>query len=99
MGILTRAAVAVDAFALDAVKTYLRIDGESEDSALSALIATAVEQCEAFIGVAVVAGSRVEITQGCDKRFATCVARFSNAVNFRGEPHLPGNDLLTRYGE
>ena len=29
---------------------------------------------------------------------ATCSARFGNAVNFRGEPFLPGNDLLARYG-
>jgi uncharacterized phage protein (TIGR02218 family) len=43
------------------------------------------------------AGCRVELREGCDKRFATCVSRFDNAVNFRGEPHLPGNDLLTRY--
>jgi uncharacterized phage protein (TIGR02218 family) len=43
------------------------------------------------------AGCRVELREGCDKRFATCVARFANAANFRGEPHLPGNDLLTRY--
>jgi uncharacterized phage protein (TIGR02218 family) len=43
------------------------------------------------------AGTRVEITQGCDRRFSTCVGRFANAANFRGEPHLPGNDLLTRY--
>jgi len=42
-------------------------------------------------------GCRVELREGCDKRFATCVERFGNAVNFRGEPHLPGNDLLTRY--
>jgi uncharacterized phage protein (TIGR02218 family) len=42
-------------------------------------------------------GCRVELREGCDKRFATCVRRFANAVNFRGEPHLPGNDLLTRY--
>ena len=48
---------------------------------------------------AVVAGARVEMIEGCDKRFATCIARFANAVNFRGEPHLPGNDLLTRYGD
>jgi uncharacterized phage protein (TIGR02218 family) len=46
---------------------------------------------------AVVAGTVVEIREGCDKRFETCVARFDNAVNFRGEPHLPGTDLLTRY--
>jgi uncharacterized protein len=32
-----------------------------------------------------------------DQRFSTCVSRFANALNFRGEPHLPGNDLLTRY--
>jgi uncharacterized phage protein (TIGR02218 family) len=46
---------------------------------------------------AVEAGCRVELRDGCDKRFETCVTRFGNAVNFRGEPHLPGNDLLTRY--
>jgi uncharacterized phage protein (TIGR02218 family) len=43
------------------------------------------------------AGMRVEISEGCDKRFETCRARFANAANFRGEPHLPGIDLLTRY--
>lgn len=46
---------------------------------------------------AVESGCRVELREGCDKRFGTCVTRFNNAVNFRGEPHLPGNDLLTRY--
>ncbi len=45
----------------------------------------------------VVAGARVLLTEGCDKRLTTCAARFANAVNFRGEPHLPGMDLLTRY--
>lgn len=45
----------------------------------------------------ILAGTRAEIVEGCDRRFATCVARFANASNFRGEPHLPGNDLLTRY--
>jgi uncharacterized phage protein (TIGR02218 family) len=46
---------------------------------------------------AIAAGDLVEIRQGCDKRFATCAGRFANAENFRGEPHLPGMDLLTRY--
>lgn len=40
---------------------------------------------------------RVRLTEGCDKQLATCRDRFGNAVNFRGEAHLPGNDLLTRY--
>ena len=46
---------------------------------------------------AVAAGALVELVEGCDKSFATCTTRFGNALNFRGEPHLPGIDLLTRY--
>jgi uncharacterized phage protein (TIGR02218 family) len=42
-------------------------------------------------------GDLVDISEGCDKRFETCRGRFANAENFRGEPHLPGMDLLTRY--
>ena len=42
-------------------------------------------------------GDLVELREGCDKRLATCAGRFANAENFRGEPHLPGIDLLTRY--
>ncbi|MDP9422878.1 MAG: DUF2163 domain-containing protein [Pseudomonadota bacterium] len=45
----------------------------------------------------VAAGTAVELVEGCDKLLATCSQRFANAANFRGEPHLPGNDLLTRY--
>ncbi len=41
---------------------------------------------------------RVELLEGCDRQLATCRDRFANVANFRGEPHLPGNDLLTRYG-
>ncbi|HEY0326400.1 MAG TPA: DUF2163 domain-containing protein [Allosphingosinicella sp.] len=44
-----------------------------------------------------VAGDLVELSEGCDRSLATCAARFGNAANFRGEPHLPGMDLLTRY--
>ncbi len=46
---------------------------------------------------AVEAGALVEMTEGCDRTIATCAARFGNAANFRGEPYLPGIDLLTRY--
>ncbi len=42
-------------------------------------------------------GALVEIREGCDKSLATCAGRFGNAANFRGEPYLPGIDLLTRY--
>lgn len=43
------------------------------------------------------AGDLIEISEGCDRSFATCHGRFGNAENFRAEPHLPGMDLLTRY--
>lgn len=46
---------------------------------------------------AVATGVLVELIEGCDKSLATCAGRFGNAVNFRGEPYLPGVDLLTRY--
>jgi uncharacterized phage protein (TIGR02218 family) len=42
-------------------------------------------------------GDRALLLEGCDKSLATCAGRFGNALNFRGEPHLPGNDLLTRF--
>lgn len=37
-------------------------------------------------------GDRLRLTQGCDKRFATCRGRFANGENFRGFPHMPGSD-------
>lgn len=44
-------------------------------------------------------GTRAELREGCDHTITTCAARFGNALNFRGEPFLPGNDLLSRYGQ
>jgi uncharacterized phiE125 gp8 family phage protein len=60
MGMMTRAALTADSFAIDAAKTYLRIDGEDEDSAIAALIATAMEQCEAFTRLALIRRSMTE---------------------------------------
>ena len=42
-----------------------------------------------------VAGDAVVLTAGCDKSFDTCRARFQNGSNFRGFPHMPGNDFVT----
>ena len=36
------------------------------------------------------------VTAGCDKRFRDLPRRFANAANFRGFPHMPGNDRLMR---
>ena len=43
------------------------------------------------------AGDAFTIRPGCDKSFATCKAKFDNAINFRGFPHVPGNDQILRY--
>lgn len=42
-------------------------------------------------------GTRARLTQGCDHTLATCAGRFGNSASFRGEPFLPGNDLIARY--
>ncbi|MFG1394571.1 DUF2163 domain-containing protein [Xanthobacter agilis] len=42
----------------------------------------------------VAVGDTVAVTAGCDKLFATCRDRFANAANFRGFPHMPGNDFV-----
>jgi uncharacterized phage protein (TIGR02218 family) len=42
-------------------------------------------------------GDAFDIFAGCDKRFETCQAKFVNAVNFRGFPHIPGQDTIIRY--
>ncbi len=43
------------------------------------------------------AGDGFTVTAGCDKHFDTCIAKFDNAVNFRGFPHIPGNDFVVSY--
>lgn len=42
-------------------------------------------------------GDTFAIMAGCDKSFATCKEKFANALNFRGFPHLPGNDVAYSY--
>lgn len=49
------------------------------------------------IGERVAPGDRAFIFEGCDGRRATCSERFGNILNFRGEPSLPGSDILMRF--
>ncbi len=43
------------------------------------------------------AGTVALVREGCDHTLTTCQTRFGNAVNFQGEPFLPGNDQISRY--
>lgn len=41
-------------------------------------------------------GTGVILKIGCDGRWQTCKNRFHNQLNFRGEPGIPGTDVLFR---
>ncbi len=47
--------------------------------------------------LAAATGDTFDIIAGCDKSYATCKAKFNNGINFRGFPHLPGNDAAYSY--
>lgn len=39
-------------------------------------------------------GDAFTIVAGCDRSLGTCIGRFNNIVNFRGEPYVPGTDTI-----
>lgn len=45
----------------------------------------------------IVPGDVVALTVGCDRAPETCRAKFANFVNFRGYPHVPGDDWVMSY--
>jgi uncharacterized phage protein (TIGR02218 family) len=49
------------------------------------------------IGAPLDAGDLVRIEAGCNKLAETCRTKFSNFLNFRGFPHIPGEDWLASY--
>lgn len=44
-------------------------------------------------------GDSVQLISGCDKSNNTCTVTYNNAMNFRGEPFVPGANFLFDYGE
>lgn len=42
-------------------------------------------------------GDLLRLEVGCDKQAGTCRLKFDNFLNFRGFPHIPGEDWLTAY--
>lgn len=49
------------------------------------------------IGAEIGAGDQVRLVAGCDKTPNTCRVKFANFLNFRGFPHIPGEDWLASY--
>ena len=44
-------------------------------------------------------GDTFSITAGCPKTFTACGEKFSNQLNFRGFPHMPGSDFAYGYAD
>ncbi len=42
-------------------------------------------------------GDTFSLIAGCDKSFSTCQEKFNNHLNFRGCPHIPGQDFVLGY--
>lgn len=49
------------------------------------------------LGAEVATGDLLRIEAGCDRRAETCRLKFNNFLNFRGFPHIPGDDWLMSY--
>lgn len=64
------------------IKSFLRADGHSNVTLW------------AIPGSVPVGSDQVRLVAGCDKEFSTCRKKFLNKDNFRGFPHIPGNDAL-----
>jgi uncharacterized phage protein (TIGR02218 family) len=47
--------------------------------------------------VTIEVGDEIVVTAGCRRDADTCQSKFSNILNFRGFPFVPGNDRLTQY--
>jgi len=68
--------------------------GESEVAAHRVDGADAILELLDPPGAALHVSATFVVRAGCDKRFATCSAKFANTLNFRGFPHMPGNDAI-----
>ena len=68
--------------------------GESEVAAHRLESGDAVLELLDTPGAVLELGAAFTVYAGCDKRFETCRAKFANTLNFRGFPHMPGNDAV-----
>lgn len=46
---------------------------------------------------AIAIGDQYSLFAGCDKKLGTCRDKFNNIINFRGEPHVPGELEIKRF--
>ena len=85
---------AVNALTLDVAETTLVAESGTGDETI-----TSYDLIELFLPMpfAVQVGDKLGIYAGCDKRLSTCISKFDNVLNFRGEPYVPGQDEFLNY--
>lgn len=49
------------------------------------------------LGADIRPGDQLRLEAGCDRRMEVCRVKFNNISNFRGFPHVPGEDWLTSF--
>jgi uncharacterized phage protein (TIGR02218 family) len=78
--------------------TYGRLrwaDGGGADVAVHRASAdTATLELAAPSRAPITPGAAFVVTAGCARTWTACGVKFANRVNFRGMPHMPGNDVI-----
>jgi uncharacterized phage protein (TIGR02218 family) len=76
-----------------------RNEGDSGWIKLDARQTDGVRRLDLWIepGFTIAAGDRFRVFAGCDKHATTCRSKFDNFLNFRGFPHIPGDDWVAAY--
>ena len=59
----------------------------------------AISQLTTFLPLddTVSVGDSIFLVAGCDGNLNTCIQKFNNIANFRGEPYVPGSDYMMAY--
>lgn len=65
--------------------------------AVSLVKADAGGTLEVWEEVEIAVGDTARVVAGCDKQAETCRVKFNNFLNYRGFPHIPGEDWVTAY--
>ena len=72
-------------------RTIKRHQGQVTPGVLPAQVITVLQPLPAEVA----SGDAFEIYPGCDKTKATCEAKFSNLIRFRGHPYIPAPETIT----
>lgn len=72
-----------------AASRTMRVDGHAQG--LGGVVILLSDEVDIQLGAA------FTMIAGCDKTFHTCRTKFANTLNFRGFPHLSGNDAAYGY--